>query len=697
MNTEVEPTGRVTGGDGDTPSRPSFRADVQGLRTVAVALVVIYHSGVGLPGGFLGVDVFFVISGFVIGRLLLAEQAATGRIALGRFYARRIRRLVPALTAVLVFVAVVSVAATSPFGEVRRMIGVVGIGAVFYGANIALLTVGQDGYFDLDATTNPLLHTWTLAVEEQFYLVLPLLLIALGAIGRRRGRPARVVVVGVASVAVASFLAGAVLSGSVRWGSDDALVFSRLAFYSAPTRMWEFLAGVFLALLGSRLGRIGARAAVGCGAVGLAAIGGAANLLTETTPTPGWTTMVPVVGAACVIVAGAGRPNVISRGLSGRGMVWIGDRSYGWYLWHWPFMVFARFSFPTMSTWAVLAVGVAALVPTELSYRWLEQPIRRGTGWSGRRVVGLAAGCSGLAAAGLIVLWTVPAVGSAGTGQVERSLEPAFDLDRSCLTVGRDDEAGLNVHCTWPVPEPRGTIVFVGDSHAGALAEVMAATATRAGYELSVAYRPGCAFADVERVYSDRRRIEGCRDFLDTTLRRIELVPPDLVVMASRQDFYLRSDRFPLRDPVTDAVGRSEPTRAAIFERGLQRTLQRLSDRNIPAVVLATVPELAPFDLDLCPAWRLWVRPESCARTLPRAVVDEHRRVPLTATRAAVDRVDGVTLVDFADDLCPAGTCSSYRDGWWLYEDSNHLSRHGASTLAPRIEAEVLVAVGGTT
>lgn len=637
MSTESDRPRRTLGYGGASAGRPHFRADVQGLRTVAVALVVIYHSGVGLPGGFLGVDVFFVISGFVIGRLLLAEQVSAGRIALGRFYARRIRRLVPALAAVIVFVALVSVVATSPFGELRRMIGAVGVGAVFYGANVALLMVGQDGYFDLDATTNPLLHTWTLAVEEQFYLVLPLLLIALGTIGRRRGRPGRVVVVGVALVAVASFLAGAVLSGSARLGSDDALVFSRLAFYSAPTRMWEFLAGVLLALLGSRIGRIGGWAAVGCGAVGLAGIVGAAVLLSETTPTPGWTTMVPVVGAVCVIVAGGARANPISRGLSNRWMVWIGDRSYGWYLWHWPFMVFARFSFPTMSTWAVLAVGVAALVPTELSYRWLEQPIRRGTGWSGRRIVGLAAVCSGLAVASLVALWTVPGIGSAGTGQVERSLEPAFDLERTCLTVGRDDETGLEAHCTWPVPEARGKVVFVGDSHAGALAEVMAATATRAGYELSVAYRPGCVFADVERVYTDRRRTAACRDFLDTTLDRIELARPDLVVMASRQDFYLRSDRFPLRDPVTGATGRTEPTRAAIFQRGLQRTLQRLSDRNIPTVVIATVPELAPFDLDLCPAWRLWVRPESCARTLPRTVVDERRQVPLTATRAAID------------------------------------------------------------
>lgn len=136
-----------TVGAGDTASidgetrhrRPAFRGDIQGLRTVAVALVVVFHSGVGLPGGFLGVDVFFVISGFVISRLLLAEQATTGTIALGNFYTRRIRRLLPALTAVLVFVALVSIVATSPLGELRRTIGHVGVGAAFYVANVALL------------------------------------------------------------------------------------------------------------------------------------------------------------------------------------------------------------------------------------------------------------------------------------------------------------------------------------------------------------------------------------------------------------------------------------------------------------------------------------------------------------------------------------------------------------------------------
>jgi len=677
-----------------TDGRPRFRSDVQGLRTVAVALVVIFHSGVGLPGGFLGVDVFFVISGFVIGRLLVSEQETTGGIALGRFYARRIRRLLPALSAVLIFVALFSIVGTSPLGDLRSTIGHVGVGAAFYVANFALLVFQPQGYFDLDTTSNPLLHTWTLAVEEQFYLVFPLLLVALGRLFGVGRASRRAFTIAIAALAVLSFVGGAVLSGSLSIGSGAATR-ARFAFYSSPTRAWEFLVGVLVAHAGTAVGRIGPRIALALGAVGLTMIVGAGIWLDETSPTPGLTTLVPVTGAALVIVTGAVPHGArgVARLLSTGPAVWIGDRSYGWYLWHWPFMVFARFSFPSMSAWAVLAVGVAALVPTEISYRWLEQPIRRGGGWSGRRVVWLAATCSGAAAASLVVLWSLPSVATAGTEQIERSREPVIALPGSCLHPQRGDPDDAEVHCTWTVPHPRGKIVLVGDSHAAALGPVMASVVTRAGYELSLAYRTGCAFASVERVYPDTRKVRACRAFVDTTMDRLVASPPDLVVLASRQDAYVRADTFPLRDPLGGEVGRSESAKARLWKLGLTRTLQRLGERHVPSVAVATVPQLAPFDLDLCPAWRLWIRPSSCATTVSRASVDDFRRAGLTATHGAVEAVPSAHLVDFADDLCGPRSCSSYRDGQWIYKDANHISQYGASTLAPRIEAEVLPAV----
>jgi peptidoglycan/LPS O-acetylase OafA/YrhL len=693
MTREVDAPRQAAAPAPDSAGRPRFRYDVQGLRTVAVALVVVFHSGVGLPGGFLGVDVFFVISGFVIGRLLLAEQEATGRIALGRFYSRRIRRLLPALTAVLVFVALFSIVGTSPLGDLRSTIGHVGVGAAFYVANFALLLFQPQGYFDVDATSNPLLHTWTLAVEEQFYLVFPLLLIVLGRIFGRGRSARRAFLFGIAAVAVLSFVAGAILSGSLPAGSGDALVSARLAFYSSPTRAWEFLVGVLVAMAGPAVVRIGARSAAALGAAGLAMIVGAGIWIGEASPTPGFTTLLPVAGAALVIVAGGREARGVGRLLSSAPAVWIGDRSYGWYLWHWPFMVFARFSFPAMSPWAVLAVGVAALVPTEISYRWLEQPIRRGAGWSGRRVVGLAAACSGVATVCLVALWTVPSVATAGTAQVERSREPVIAMPESCLWSARGDDADQEVHCTWTVPKPRGKIVFVGDSHAAALGPVMASVATRAGYELSLAYRTGCPVASVERLYADSTKTEACRSFVETTVDRLVLAPPDLVVLAARQAEYVRADTFPLRDPVSGDVARTGAAKARLWERGLARTLRRLDARGIPSVVVATVPQLAPFDLELCPAWRLWIRPSSCARTVSRASVDEFRRASLAATRRAVDGVPTARLVDFADDLCLPRSCSTYRDGRWIYKDSNHVSQYGASTLAPRIGKVVLPAV----
>lgn len=677
----------------ESPSRVDelrFRSDVQGLRTIAVALVVIYHSGVGLPGGFLGVDVFFVISGFVIGRLLIAEQQATGTIALGRFYARRIRRLLPALAAVLVFVALFSVVATSPLGDLRRTIGQVGVGAAFYAANFALLIFHQNGYFDLDTTSNPLLHTWTLAVEEQFYLVFPLLVLGLGRIFGRAHKTRRAFAICIGVLAVLSFVGGAVLSGSVTVGSGDGAVHARLAFYSSPTRAWEFLVGVLVALVGSAFGRVPPKVTAGLGVVGLAAILGAGIWIGDASPTPGMTTLIPVAGTALVIMAGERRSDYVARVLSTAPLVWIGDRSYGWYLWHWPLMVFALFSFPTMPTWAVLAVGVAALVPTEVSYRFLEQPIRRSSAWTGRRAVQLAGICSGGAAVFLVALWMLPSIATPGRAQIERSRRPVIDFPRSCVSTSRLGVEQSEVHCTWTVANPRGKIVLVGDSHAGALAPVMASVAKGSGYELSVAYRTGCPFAGVDRVYSDRRQTTACRQYVDSTMDRIMLSEPDLVVLASRESLYVRADTFPLEDAVTGVVARTGPDKAALWQDGLSRTLQRFSAGGIPSVVVATVPQLSPFDLELCPAWRLWIRPSSCARTVSRGSVDEFRHAGLTATRRAVESVPMAHLVDFADDLCLPDRCSTYRDGGWIYKDSNHISQYGASTLAPRIGADVL-------
>ena len=244
--------------------RPSGkRLDIQGLRALAVLLVVAYHAGLPLQGGFIGVDVFFAISGFVITRMLVGELAETGELRLARFYARRVRRLLPALAVLLVAVALVGTLA-SPIAS-QRVGGLTGVWASIFAANAYLYNLGT-GYFDLNASLDPLLHTWTLAVEEQFYLVFPALLL-LG--WRLRGRVGATLLVALAS-GCSFYLA---LRFSQAYGLAGIAHPQRFAFYGSPTRAWEFGAGSLLALAAPLLGRLPWLLADGLGAAGLAWIG----------------------------------------------------------------------------------------------------------------------------------------------------------------------------------------------------------------------------------------------------------------------------------------------------------------------------------------------------------------------------------------------------------------------------------------
>ena len=271
----------------------SRRADIQGLRGIAVLLVVLYHGGFHVPGGFTGVDVFFVISGFVISGLLLRELHGSGSIRLLHFYARRIRRLLPALATMVVLVAVVGVLASPVDGQV---IGAhTGMAASLFAANAYLYRLGT-GYFDVRTTHDFFLHTWTLGVEEQFYLVFPALLLLSWRVGRGSVRAAWLVI---AAVTGASFFLAMTLADAGGLSSQ-----ARFAFYGSPARAWEFGAGVLLALGARRVASFGRSFLGTIGVAGLLAVLGGALLLHGTNSFIGWRMLVPVMGSLALIAAG---------------------------------------------------------------------------------------------------------------------------------------------------------------------------------------------------------------------------------------------------------------------------------------------------------------------------------------------------------------------------------------------------------
>ena len=353
-------------------------------------LVVLFHADLAfVPGGFVGVDLFFVISGFVIMSMLLPRLESRGTLQLGWFYTRRLRRLLPALALAITITAIGSALFLSPLGP-QQATASTGIAASLFTANIELYRAGGGGYFDLPTEANALLHTWSLSVEEQFYLFLPAFLILAwrGTKWLRSHWSAKRVTTALLSVAVAISFA---LSLVTSFGHGIAEP-EQFAFYASPTRAWEFGAGALLALSVPLLLRVPRRVALALGFVGALLVAVSAVAITASTPFPGLAALIPVAGAALLLVAGTVSTQGASAVLGVRPLVWIGGLSYSWYLWHWPIIVWAGTVWPS-AEWVLVVAAALSLFPAWLAWRYVETPIRFDDRYLGRRIIPLAAVC----------------------------------------------------------------------------------------------------------------------------------------------------------------------------------------------------------------------------------------------------------------------------------------------------------------
>ncbi|MBN1174110.1 MAG: acyltransferase, partial [Micromonosporaceae bacterium] len=385
------------------PEEGRFRTDIEGLRAVAILLVVLYH--IGLPiigGGYVGVDVFFVISGFLITTQLYRELDRTGTISIVGFYAKRIARLLPAAT---LTIAVTVAAAWFWMPPTRfHSIAIDGVCAALYGINYRLASAGIV-YLGASEPPSPLQNFWSLAVEEQFYVVWPLLLLTAATWWRRRrgrvpGR--RVLVVPLVVLAVASFaLSVAQTVSAAPW-----------AFFGAPARAWELATGAVIALVVPRLERIGRWLAWGLQAAGIVVIVAAGVLYRDTMAFPGYLATVPVLGAAAVIIAGCQRRHWTPVGwlLARPAMQRIGKLSYSWYLWHWPVLIVVPIAvgLPPNLGWNLL-LAVWSLALAAVCNALVEDPVRfsrvlRRRPWRSVRL-GLVLSATVAVAAGAAIIW----------------------------------------------------------------------------------------------------------------------------------------------------------------------------------------------------------------------------------------------------------------------------------------------------
>jgi peptidoglycan/LPS O-acetylase OafA/YrhL len=639
-----------------------FRRDIQGLRAVAILLVVAYHTDGLLPGGFVGVDAFFVLSGYLIGGLLLAEHEATGRIDIPRFFRRRVRRLLPALAVATTVTVVVALLVLEPGDQVAVAAGT-GIAVSLFGANVQLYRAAAD-YFAPAAELNPLLHTWSLSLEEQFYLVFPLLLAVVVTRPMLRARPnaarAAIAVLLVVSVLGSFVLNRALVDGG---GSFLSLVAGeRFAFYAPLTRAWEFGVGAVLALALQHAPALRGRASMALGTIGVALLGWAAWSYGESTPFPGTAATVPVIGTAALLAAGSGA-SPLTRMLSRRSLVWIGDLSYSWYLWHWPCIVFARALWPDRPV-AIAVAAVGSLLPAWASYRGLERRFRRDESLTGRRVVVLA-----------MVAIVVPLLAALSVQIANERLrpEPVTDLANTLGCAFEPDQPG-----DWPAEACEldlagagaPTVLLLGDSHAAALSDAVRAAADANGANLAIWTRnstPLVGSGDLVLPPLPTSPVGG-------SLALVDRLRPDVVVVANRSPQYLLpgfTDRwsFGSQDSGVDEL--------TLWEQEVGQVVDALLARGTTVLWSAVVPEYpsaAGLQVSL-------VRPTPRGSVLDLATVRDRRQAVVDAERRVMDRHDRVQLFDPVAPLC-AETCANVADGIALYRDEHHLAPAGGGLLA---------------
>lgn len=658
-------------------SAPAYRPDIDGLRACAVLSVLVYHVNPQLlSGGFLGVDIFFVISGYLIS-LIIFRELARGEFSFAHFYARRIRRLFPALITVLLTCLVLGGYAL--FAEEYQRLGWHALAVISFSLNFLLMR--EAGYFDVVSDAKPLLHLWSLSVEEQFYLVWPLLLVLAARVRLKVG-----LLLGVA--AVGSFLFALHL-GEMRL---DALYFHPLA------RFWELLLGAGLAyvhhrfgvdVLPARMDRVWVRHLLSLG--GLIAVCTAMLTFDGKTPHPGLPALLPLLGAVALIASGPVAMG--NRLLAFQPMVWVGLISYPLYLWHWPVLSYLRIMESGAPSPLMLWSGAgAAVLLAWATYRFIERPIRHAP--KGRAAVTELA--SGMALLFVIagVVWQTG--GLPGRESVRHAADAAALMKREpatddpCLSGFAQNAAP--VYCRLHASSAR-IVAVVGDSHAHALYPGIAEQAAAWGYGAMLLANSGCPPLSGTTWGRNEAEKKACAAGIEKILKAVEednrIVA---VVLATRGPQYIDGTGFgPVEahfnyPPLAPwgAVGGNGDDPAEVFARGLGNTVQRLGREKVPLVYLLQVPELG-VPAQNCIDRPLTVTGRNPGCVVERSIYEQRMRVYRQIVARVAAQAPAFSVVDPLQVFCDAAHCAGMRDGTLLYADDNHVSPVGAGKLAPLV------------
>lgn len=640
-------------------------AEIQGLRALAVLLVLVFHVWPeGLPGGFVGVDVFFVISGYLITGGLIREARRDGTIQIGAFYARRARRLLPAASLVLLATLAGSVWLL-PASRWQSIALEVAASAA-YVQNWLLATTAVD-YWASDAAASPLQHFWSLAIEEQFYLLWPVMLLGAVAARVRWALTTRLAFV-MASVFVGSLAASVVLTERQH----------EAAYFLTHTRAWELAAGGLLAL--APLGPVG-KPRDWLAALGLLLILVSAILLSPHSSFPGYLAAAPVFGTALVLYACKvqhGPAQILRTGL----MRWVGDRSYSIYLWHWPLVVWYGHQFDGVDPAGALAICAVSVGLGHLTFEFVEQPVRRRKPCGRRAVVAAALSISTCA----LGAGVVHAVVARFEGPVAHRFHPASYPGPAALIDGADTPLGVvptpplsrmtedlpvttkmrchqgqvssdPSYCVLGDHDSPHVVAVVGDSHAQQWIPALERVALDNRWKLLTFTKSVCAFSEINQIL-DGRVYDSCHEWRARVLTELQ--------------------RHGVRQVIT-SHSRLAYTDATYATKGLLAMWKKLEEMEIDVVALADTPWL-PFRPDDCLASR---PAEECAVAREDVLPKED---PLVS---AARSYNSAKLVDMTDYLCTADLCQMVVGNIVVWRDRHHITATYSAALAPYLAQEL--------
>jgi peptidoglycan/LPS O-acetylase OafA/YrhL len=700
--------------------RPSpdkeFRPDIEGLRAVAVLAVVLFHADVpGVGGGYIGVDVFFVISGFLITGLLWREVSTTGTLRLRRFYGARARRLLPASAAVSVITAIGSAVLLPPL-QVPSVIGD-GIASALYVGNYRFALLFRN-YFNAIQPRSPFQHYWSLGVEEQFYLVWPALIIGTAWLIRRARRRTKADV----TAAKIPYLVVLALVGAVSFAVSLALsyVLPALAFFSLPTRAWQLAVGGLVALTAGQWRRLATLPAAIVGWAGLALILLACTLLSTTTPYPGTAALLPVLGTALVIVAGCSAASAgCGRVLSSSPMRAVGRVSYSLYLWHWPVLVLAP---PLLGHSLGLAGRLAAvLVSCALAVAtlyFIENPLRFAASLRGSPLGSLMLGGAATAVAvsvclalqalapstvgrgapvAALTVTAAPAPTGRNTDAYEAAVNNAYAQVQTAVAAAAELKtvpSNLEPPLADAAPELKAmflngcmraffqtgqpecatgdtasttTVALVGDSHAAMWNPAFQQVAEQRRWRLETLEREGCPLMNLPITNPIRRVLSGCEQWRAQIVTRLRAEHPRLVVVDMWRGY---------------GAGYGYVWGFTPYDRAWNNRLTGLVQqlRGIGAKVLVLGPVPDPHSVvPICLSGHLG---DAAACSPPRSTAVNESGI---AAESAATKAGGGQYADLTPLFCTADRCQVIVGNALVYCDEHHLTREYTRQLAPVI------------